>query len=829
LQKPGLLDIAVQVLRREGEQYFCSFHNSWKLLVEVAQDPRAGETICGIDALDECEGYEYILLHERTTRCTTKFLVTSRPYFVIEQSLDHRTIRLAGEDESESIKQEIDLVIKHSVGRIAFSLKLDSMTQELLQRRLLSIMNRTYLWLHLTLNHIKQSLGVNTPKKMEKFIDEMPQTVYDAYETILKRSPRAEEARKLLHIVIAAVRPLTLIEMNMALNIDDKGRQRSREEVDLDPLDTFPIYIKNICGLFVNIVDSKVYLLHQTAKEFLVSRGDTIQSGERVLPYTTTWRHSIETSESNLVLAKVCLNYLSFAVFEDKPLPVEAIHFRKWEPERRKFESTLPEYTKEHEFLEYASNHWALHFRLAKQDRENFDWWFRVCDIHSRRFLTWFGVYWNSNGVKDAYDRIIAIPTDFTSFMLASCFGNLALAKQLLNESNLDATDSLGLTYLFWATRNGNQSVVQLLLDRGAQPNVKDHRGFTPLAMSSFSGNSEMVRLLIDKGAAIDCKNDSGQTPLSHAARQRQQHVVKLLLERGAQPELQDNSGWSPLAWTASKGHIEIVKLLVEGGANPHSENIYGRTPLANAVRDGHDEMVAYLLQYGAQPKFGDSDGILLSVAVQGGHLETMKLLIERGGFDPNGTNGNGLPPLECALGGRRGDQHEEVKLLLQQGAQSDLTCPSGAPPLVRAARRGQERNVQLLIGHGADPNIMDWQCRTQLECARRVHKYCKQEYCGHAAVIALLEPITSVSDPSSASDDDRRGSETGGLEGDSADSEEEATLGFWEDYDQEGERHGTLGDYLLSDREPSSEYSEDDDQVGDERGSTVGDLLLSE
>lgn len=43
---------------------------------------------------------------------------------------------------------------------------------------------------------------------------------------------------------------------------------------------------------------------------------------------------------------------------------------------------------------------------------------------------------------KDAYDRIIAIPTDFTSFMLASCFGNLAFAKQLLNESNLDATDS---------------------------------------------------------------------------------------------------------------------------------------------------------------------------------------------------------------------------------------------------------------------------------------------------------------------------------------------------------------------------------------------------
>ena len=253
-----MLDQAIKESQKAGDRYFHSFHNVWDLLIAVAKDDRAGEIMCIIDALDECEGngkkmlvesLNSFYLSEERHSAKLKFLVTSRPYFDIRQSFDHRTIRLAGEDESESIKGEIDLVIKHSVQEMGSSLRLSSETQSLLQSRLLSIENRTYLWLHLTMSHIKQSLGVNTPQKMSKVIDETPHTIYDAYETILDKSPFPEEARRLLHIVVAAVRPLTLEEMNMAFNLNSERRPMTREEVDLDPLDTFPNYIKDVCGL----------------------------------------------------------------------------------------------------------------------------------------------------------------------------------------------------------------------------------------------------------------------------------------------------------------------------------------------------------------------------------------------------------------------------------------------------------------------------------------------------------------------------------------------------------------------------------------------------
>jgi hypothetical protein len=45
----------------------------------------------------------------------------------------------------------------------------------------------------------------------------LPKSVDEAYERILSKSHDFEEAKRLLHIVVAAARPLTLTEMNLAL------------------------------------------------------------------------------------------------------------------------------------------------------------------------------------------------------------------------------------------------------------------------------------------------------------------------------------------------------------------------------------------------------------------------------------------------------------------------------------------------------------------------------------------------------------------------------------------------------------------------------------
>ena len=86
-------------------------------------------------------------------------MVTSRPYDNIKHGF-HRTlhdlpsIRLQGEDRSDQITQEINLVIRKRVARLVEDLGLRHEVAEQLQSKLLQIEHWTYLWLHLAIESI---------------------------------------------------------------------------------------------------------------------------------------------------------------------------------------------------------------------------------------------------------------------------------------------------------------------------------------------------------------------------------------------------------------------------------------------------------------------------------------------------------------------------------------------------------------------------------------------------------------------------------------------------------------------------------------------------
>jgi hypothetical protein len=136
--------------------------------------------------------------------------------------------------------------------------------------------HRTYLWLKLILEVIRDEIDP-TSKKLKQIISALPGTVDQAYEAILSKSKDKKRARKLLHIIVAATRPLTLKEMRLALAIDD--HHRSYEELDLQSEARFESTVRHICGLFVNVIDKKIYLIHQTAKEFLVTKSQALVCG----------------------------------------------------------------------------------------------------------------------------------------------------------------------------------------------------------------------------------------------------------------------------------------------------------------------------------------------------------------------------------------------------------------------------------------------------------------------------------------------------------------------------------------------------------------------
>ena len=529
-QNSALLGKVLCAYQLNGNKLSLSFSWLWDLLLKIAQCPEAGEIVCVMDALDECaEGGKKLLIDsfnklyatKRIHECRLKFLVTSRPYLDIEERFDRLIVRLSGEDESQIIKQEIDLVIVDRVSKLASMKRLDHETQSALQGRLLQTENRTYLWLYLTLDGVEQEFGLATPKRMRGFIDALPRTVNQAYGKLLDRSPRPEQARKLLHIVLAAIRPLTLREMNMALNIEDG--QKSRKEVDLDPEDSFGAYVKNLCGLLVSIFDAKIFLLHQTVKEFLLPSVMTTAVAQDMI--CGGWRHSMEPSESHLILARKCLYYLSFTVFDedmshdherpnasccgenphDMWCEVYYPKVRNFDP--REFDPVCRHHMdNSYDFLNYAAMYWTEHYKSARDDMALTQMWYYVCDVETRRFAVWYQAW------MDHQDRIPikkSVVKNTSPLILASAFGHDAMVLELL-EAN-------------------------------AQKEFRDQWGRTALANAAMGGHGRIVRALVQAGASTDCAFRSKSTltgvalaSTKHLDKSKHEELIERLMQRGS-------------------------------------------------------------------------------------------------------------------------------------------------------------------------------------------------------------------------------------------------------------------------------------------------------
>ncbi|TGO11258.1 hypothetical protein BTUL_0114g00360 [Botrytis tulipae] len=170
-----------------------------------------------------------------------KFLITSRPYYEIEEEFKSPTdvfsgIRLAGEDTTATIREEINLVIDAEIDKLKLSSKADTR----LRSRLKDIEHRTYLWLYLIMDTIRlRAKASRQLKTYEKILDaELPSTIDEATFGFFigpHTSPDKKEATKLLHIVIGAERPLALDELNIALNIDESyDGSQSFEDIELE-------------------------------------------------------------------------------------------------------------------------------------------------------------------------------------------------------------------------------------------------------------------------------------------------------------------------------------------------------------------------------------------------------------------------------------------------------------------------------------------------------------------------------------------------------------------------------------------------------------------
>jgi ankyrin repeat domain-containing protein 50 len=501
-QNHALLRYAVAEYKINKEKLPLLSGSLWSILIKAAADPNSGAIICIIDALDECAESSC----ERLVECLAnylsiknatklKFLVTSRPNEFLKRIFikhfsrlkqDPTSVKLMGESdqEMEEISAEITLVIGKRVDdfkdqRNGYGIYDD--VHDFVLEQLKKIENRTYLWMSLIFPELEEKVGYATDQLLEA-IHRIPPSVDKAYERILEKSSDRREARGLLHIVCGAARPLTLIEMNRVLSIHDDGRLAK-----LTPSQSFAGIVRGLCGLFISIKNEKIYLIHQTAKEFLVRENVTGELDRSVDSSNETWKHSLGPTESNLILAKICISYLLSPIFESDPL---AMGYDNEEPEK-----AVNRYIDEHDLLDYSASHWATHFRAAKtKETATLKLALKVCDTRPNRFRIWFQVYWKMMHYPSQ------VPSNFTELMVGSYIGLEAVVELLLAKERVDPDskdNKYSRTPLSYAAESEHEAVVKLLLaTERVDPDSKDKYGGTPLSYAARNGHEAVVKLL---------------------------------------------------------------------------------------------------------------------------------------------------------------------------------------------------------------------------------------------------------------------------------------------------------------------------------------------
>ena len=172
-------------------------------------------------------------------------------------------------------------------------------------------------------------------------------------------------------------------------------------------------------------------------------------------------------------------------------------------------------------------------------------------------------------------------------------------------------SESDGRTALISAAARGDVLVAQVLIDGGADINVRDEKGYTAL-LHAIEARYEDVEYILWNHPNLDprARGLNGVTALSSYVWRERTDAVKKLLDRGADVNAQDNDGDAPLHGAAQNGNVEILDILLDKGANPNLKNKQGGTPLMWAAVYGHEDAARWLIEHGADPSLKDNDGM---------------------------------------------------------------------------------------------------------------------------------------------------------------------------------------------------------------------------
>ncbi|XP_050305932.1 protein fem-1 homolog C isoform X2 [Anthonomus grandis grandis] len=202
---------------------------------------------------------------------------------------------------------------------------------------------------------------------------------------------------------------------------------------------------------------------------------------------------------------------------------------------------------------------------------------------------------------KEIVNRVV----DGCSPLFKACkFGRLEVVEYLIHTCGADI-EQKGIyevlqdrsthivTPLWCAAVSGKLSIVELLLDAGANINAVSDSGSTPIRSACFMTHFEVVRYLVQHGAEINTPNFNGGTCLINSVQSVK--LCHFLLENGADVNAKDIQNKTALHYAIQEHRLESTKLLLEYGADYNAISRYGDDALQMSCLKGAHEIFEYL------------------------------------------------------------------------------------------------------------------------------------------------------------------------------------------------------------------------------------------
>jgi len=259
-----------------------------------------------------------------------------------------------------------------------------------------------------------------------------------------------------------------------------------------------------------------------------------------------------------------------------------------------------------------------------------------------------------------------------------------------------DDSDNLLINAALYASAD----CMELLLQKKANPNLKNNLGQTPLMFCTHE--ADKMKLLVNYGADINARSNSNNTPLLIACIGSGQYEnIKWLIDNGADPLTKNYAKEKTLMRAVQLGDTMTIHLLINKGV-PINENPWGFTALMYATRYANWPCVFSLLDNGADANIADNMNMLSVLwAAELNNVEAVKVLLNKTNNINVVDSFGHMTPLMWATYNEH-DNPQIIQAFLDKGALVNMKDIHGETALSWAMKKGNTETVALLKKAGA-------------------------------------------------------------------------------------------------------------------------------